>query len=108
MLRLGTKWPSITSTWMRFAPAASTVRTSSPRREKSAERIEGAIIVVSRFGFRVSSFESVVRVVLYPRLGDRTRNRETGCTTRLETRNPKREDALQLSHRPQASRFRRP
>ena len=39
----GTKWPSITSTWMTRAPAASTSSTCSPRRAKSADRIEGAI-----------------------------------------------------------------
>src|SRR5690606_1927855 len=31
------------SKWIRSAPAASTASTSSPRRAKSAERIEGAI-----------------------------------------------------------------
>src|SRR5262245_20286811 len=45
MLRFGTKWPSITSTWMRLAPAASTSLTCSPSREKSADRIEGAIMI---------------------------------------------------------------
>jgi hypothetical protein len=35
--------PSITSTWIQSAPAASIARTSSPSREKSAERIEGEI-----------------------------------------------------------------
>src|SRR4051794_4532801 len=38
----GTKWPSITSTWMTPAPAASTSPTSSPSRAKSAARIDGA------------------------------------------------------------------
>ena len=38
----GTKWPSITSTWMIRAPAAITSSTCAPSREKSAERIEGA------------------------------------------------------------------
>src|SRR5712692_10022641 len=41
-VRLGTKWPSMTSTWMRSAPAASAWRTCSPKREKSAARIDGA------------------------------------------------------------------
>src|SRR5712691_4322506 len=40
----GTKWPSITSTWIQSAPAAVTARTSSASRPKSAERIDGAII----------------------------------------------------------------
>src|SRR5215204_1097501 len=38
----GTRWPSITSTWMTRAPAAITSATCAPRREKSAERTEGA------------------------------------------------------------------
>src|SRR3954454_16646196 len=45
MVMLGTKRPSITSTWIQSAPAASQARTSSARRPKSAERIEGAISV---------------------------------------------------------------
>src|SRR5882672_4491164 len=40
---LGTKCPSITSTWIQSAPAASTARTSSPNLAKSAARIDGAI-----------------------------------------------------------------
>ena len=38
----GTKWPSITSTWITLAPAAITSATCEPSIEKSAERIEGA------------------------------------------------------------------
>ena len=41
---LGTKWPSMTSTWIQSAPAASTARTSSPSLAKSAARIDGAMI----------------------------------------------------------------
>src|SRR4051794_12064013 len=40
---LGTKWPSITSTWIQSAPAASIASISALNFEKSAERIEGAI-----------------------------------------------------------------
>src|SRR4051812_21297168 len=40
---LGTKWPSITSRWIQSAPAASTLRISSPRREKSDASTEGEI-----------------------------------------------------------------
>jgi hypothetical protein len=43
IVRFGTKCPSITSTWIQSAPAASIARTSSPSLAKSAERIEGAI-----------------------------------------------------------------
>ena len=43
MVMLGTKWPSITSTWIQSAPAASTARTSSPSLAKSAARIDGAM-----------------------------------------------------------------
>src|ERR1700733_6390687 len=37
----------MTSKWMRSAPACSTASTSSPRRAKSADRMEGAIQLVS-------------------------------------------------------------
>ena len=37
----GTKWPSITSTWIIRAPAAITSSTCAPSREKSADRIDG-------------------------------------------------------------------
>jgi hypothetical protein len=40
---LGTKWPSMTSTCRRSAPAAPTAEASSARRAKSAERMLGAI-----------------------------------------------------------------
>ena len=39
--RLGTKWPSITSTWIQSAEGIRAISRSS--RAKSAERIEGAI-----------------------------------------------------------------
>ena len=39
----GTKWPSITSTWITRAPAVHHLATCSPRRAKSADRIDGAI-----------------------------------------------------------------
>src|SRR5437899_3926407 len=42
MVMLGTKCPSITSTWIQSAPAPSTARTSSPNRVKSADRTDGA------------------------------------------------------------------
>src|SRR5215213_7875925 len=38
----GTKWPSITSTWITRAPASITCSTCAPRRAKSAASIEGA------------------------------------------------------------------
>src|SRR3954470_17388949 len=52
---LGTKWPSITSTWIQSAPAWSTARTSSPSLAKSAARIDGAMASgrVMRFSDRV-------------------------------------------------------
>src|SRR3569832_1080711 len=43
MEMLGTKWPAMTSTWIRSAPAFSIASISAPRRAKSADRIEGAI-----------------------------------------------------------------
>ena len=42
MVRFGTNRPSMTSTWMESAPAAVVSRTTSPKRAKSAERIDGA------------------------------------------------------------------
>jgi hypothetical protein len=41
----GTKRPSITSTWIQSAPPASTAPTSSPRRPKSADKINGATMI---------------------------------------------------------------
>src|SRR5215213_1780715 len=38
----GTKWPSITSTWITRAPASITASTCSPRRAKLAARSDGA------------------------------------------------------------------
>src|SRR5208282_4263108 len=43
MEMLGTKCPSITSTWSSSAPPFSMARTASPRAAKSAARMEGAI-----------------------------------------------------------------
>ena len=43
MVMFGTKWPSITSTCSMRQPACSSTATWSPKRAKSAERIEGAI-----------------------------------------------------------------
>src|SRR5690606_2068432 len=37
----------MTSTWIQSAPAATTLRTSSPRRAKSADRMLGAIRVTA-------------------------------------------------------------
>src|SRR5215471_7991791 len=42
MAMFGTKCPSITSTWIRSAPDRSASATCSPRRAKSAARIDGA------------------------------------------------------------------
>src|SRR5882724_9668456 len=47
MERFGTKCPSITSTWIRSAPACSASATCWPRRAKSAARIEGASFTVA-------------------------------------------------------------
>mmetsp|Transcript_5214 Transcript_5214/g.13762 ORF Transcript_5214/g.13762 Transcript_5214/m.13762 type:complete len:290 (+) Transcript_5214:342-1211(+) len=43
MVMLGTKRPSIASMWTQSAPALRASPTSSPKREKSAERMEGEI-----------------------------------------------------------------
>src|SRR5229473_8628497 len=42
IVRFGTKCPSIISTWTTLPPPSPAARTCSPRRAKSAERIEGA------------------------------------------------------------------
>src|SRR5574341_1802797 len=49
--KLGTKCPSITSTWSQSAPAASTSARAWPSWVKSAERIEAAIF--SDLGIRL-------------------------------------------------------
>jgi len=55
---LGTKCPSITSTWIQSAPAASSARTSSPSLAKSADKIDGATMS----GWSISPPESAVRL----------------------------------------------
>src|ERR1700730_15194567 len=50
MVMLGTKRPSMTSTWIQSAPATSTALTSSPSRPKSADRIEGATMTERLIG----------------------------------------------------------
>src|SRR6185312_3812504 len=52
MVMFGTKCPSITSTWIQSAPAESTARISSPRRVKSADRREGAMMMGGTLGRR--------------------------------------------------------
>src|SRR5262245_29952197 len=42
IVRLGTKWPSMTSRWRSRAPPSRTASISSPRRAKSADSSEGA------------------------------------------------------------------
>src|SRR6516165_1152009 len=49
----GTKRPSITSTWIQSAPAASTARTSSASRPKSADSIDGATMTGRLIGPRL-------------------------------------------------------
>mmetsp|Transcript_100081 Transcript_100081/g.266009 ORF Transcript_100081/g.266009 Transcript_100081/m.266009 type:complete len:220 (+) Transcript_100081:396-1055(+) len=49
MVMLGTKRPSMTSTWTQSAPAFRTSSTSWPSLEKSAERIEGEICTLFSF-----------------------------------------------------------
>lgn len=45
MVILGTKWPSITSTWSRVAPPRTAALASSARRAKSADKMDGAISI---------------------------------------------------------------
>src|SRR5688572_13573260 len=48
MLRFGTKWPSITSTWSWSGAAGSMRAMASPRAAKSAARMLGAILITAR------------------------------------------------------------
>src|SRR5471030_498001 len=57
MVIFGTKCPSMTSTWIQSAPAASIARTSSPNLAKSAARIDGAM----RSG-RINCLRKTIRV----------------------------------------------
>src|SRR5262245_17854804 len=43
---LGTECPSMTSTWMRSAPACSASPTCLPKWAKSADRMEGASLTI--------------------------------------------------------------
>jgi hypothetical protein len=54
-VRLGTKWPSMTSHWIRSTPAFSRAATSSPNREKSAGSTEGTIFGVMARRYRPAS-----------------------------------------------------
>ena len=66
-VRLGTKWPSITSTWIRSAPPCSASATCSARRATSAERIEGASLIA------VSPRRGIIIVVPSQNLGHQQR-----------------------------------
>src|SRR5580698_2191174 len=66
MEMFGTKWPSMTSTWIQSAPAASTARTSSPSLAKSAARIDGAMMS----GRCTLSLQINVRVTRHVRTGN--------------------------------------
>src|ERR1019366_291492 len=45
---LGTKWPSMTSTWRRVAPPRTASLASSARRAKSADNMDGAISIKTK------------------------------------------------------------
>src|ERR1700733_4500272 len=74
MVMLGTNRPSITSTWIQSAPAVSTELISSPNRAKSADRIEGAIMIdgVRLRGLTrsASSMEAVPDLIAHAPLSD--------------------------------------
>ena len=57
----GTKCPSMMSTWITRAPAASTSPSCEPSLEKSAARIDGA---TSRERMRAASLIGVVPVIV--------------------------------------------
>src|SRR5271157_3453271 len=63
MVRLGTKWPSMTSRCRMVAPARSTRAISSAKRAKSADRIDGTIsIIYELVRFYHSGIEAVPRI----------------------------------------------
>jgi hypothetical protein len=43
IVMFGTKWPSMTSTWIKSAPPRSAAAIDAPSAAKSADRIEGAM-----------------------------------------------------------------
>src|SRR5271165_5638051 len=55
MVMLGTKCPSITSTWRTVAPPCIAALASSARRAKSADKMEGAISIKTHFSREVFS-----------------------------------------------------
>ena len=61
IVRFGTKWPSMTSTWTYPAPAFSISSMSRPRCMKSADRMDGAIFTGSNM---LVSFLIVVAPIL--------------------------------------------
>src|SRR6202158_3670497 len=56
MVMLGTKWPSITSTWSMRQPAFSSAAICSPRCAKSAERIDGRISTMSDYSMLANGY----------------------------------------------------
>src|SRR5580700_3429413 len=63
MVKLGTKWPSMTSRWIIRQPARSTSPICSPSREKSAARMDGRISTITA---GVRRQESEFRIRLLP------------------------------------------
>src|SRR5437868_157501 len=63
IVRLGTKWPSMTSRCRREAPPRSTRAISSARRAKSADKMEGTIsIICGLIRFYHSGKEAIPRL----------------------------------------------
>src|SRR6187551_991284 len=77
---LGTKCPSMTSTWIQSAPADSTVRISSPSLAKSAERMDGATM-----SGRITA-SGKVRVTRAGQTGNAARHPCTGLFNALRKR----------------------
>src|SRR5262245_30116846 len=93
---LGTKCPSMTSMWIRSAPAFSASATSAPRRAKSAARMEGASFTPSP---RKSCILLELAVTSNQVIG-RTVVREFGLFLALQFRNDPLREHLAEFHTP--------
>src|SRR3954451_4642180 len=69
----GTKWPSITSTWITRAPASMTACTCSSSRPKSADRIDGATRRPSGYSVAMDAREYRRNLIQVCSNGDRPR-----------------------------------
>jgi len=79
IVMLGTKWPSMTSTCSTVPPPSIAAFACSPRREKSAERIDGASSICTMFLVNTASIRKTA---------DRPRKMCALSTTSMSLRQP--------------------